>query len=178
MTNHQHIFLTGFMGSGKSTYGRKLANLMNLNFIDLDTYIEEEQKLSVTELFENIGEEKFREIEAEALKIILQEKKQQVISLGGGTICFYDNLKQIKENGILIYLELSASALFTRILPNVSQRPLLKNYKEEELLLFIEEKLASRQSYYNQANLTVNGLNLSAQQLYKEISEFRQKNNS
>lgn len=178
MPHGQHIFLTGFMGSGKSTYGKKLANLMKLNFVDLDTYIEEEQKLSVAQLFEIKGEEKFREIEAEALKIVLQEKKQQIISLGGGTICFYDNLKQIKKNGILVYLDLPASALFTRILPNVSQRPLLKTYKEEELLLFIEEKLASRKSYYNQAHLTVNGLNLSAQQLYKEISEFRQKNNS
>ena len=102
----ENIFLTGFMGSGKSTAGKKLAKLLRLKFIDLDYYIEQREKLTVQSLFENFGEQAFRKIEQSCLIEILKSEKQAVIALGGGTICFENNLNKIKENGLLVFIEL------------------------------------------------------------------------
>src|SRR5688500_7926474 len=99
------VFLIGFMGSGKSTVGKKLAQKMTLDFIDLDAYIEKQRQKTISYFFENFGEEKFREIERDALAELL-EKDNVVISTGGGTPCFFDNMEKIKKNGISVYIEM------------------------------------------------------------------------
>jgi len=165
------------MGSGKSTHGKRLAQMMNLKFVDLDRYVEEYQQQTVAQIFNHWGEEKFRELETLCLEQILNEEQQAVISLGGGTICFNNNLALVKQHGLLVYLELPAAALFDRLSKNTQKRPLIKNHSGEQLKTFIEEKLASRKNDYASAHLTINGLSLSTPQLYNSICEYSQKNN-
>jgi shikimate kinase len=174
----EHIFLTGFMGSGKSTQGKHLAALLKQEFTDLDSYIEEKEKTSIQEIFNHTGENEFRKIEQVCLQEILSHKTPRIISLGGGTICFYNNLELIKASGLLIYLELSAAAISSRITTSSQQRPLLKNLQGDDLLKNIEERLNHRKKYYEQSDISINGLNLTTQQLHQAILEYYQKKNT
>lgn len=178
MTIPQHIYLTGFMGSGKSTLGKKLAMLLKREFIDLDRYIEEKEQRTVSDIFEQEGEEVFRKKESEYLKSLTDKDTPSVISLGGGTICFNENIIPIKQKGLLIYLELTPAAIFSRVAGNTQQRPLLRNLTGDDLLHSIEEKLNERKTYYEQAHITINGLNLNAQQLLQSIIDYYQKNSA
>jgi shikimate kinase len=168
-----NIFLTGFMGSGKSTAGKKLAKLLRLKFIDLDYYIEQREKLTVQSLFENFGEQAFRKIEQSCLIEILKSEKQAVIALGGGTICFENNLNKIKENGLLVFIDLPATALAQRLETSKVKRPLIKNIKGEELVTFVANKLTERKVFYDQAHITVSGLSLTPQLLRQIISDYK-----
>jgi len=166
----QHLFLTGFMGSGKSTLGKKLAPLLNLPFIDLDIFIEKKENTSIASIFEAQGETAFREKETSYLTEIAA-LPPAVVALGGGTVCFGNNLKLIKQQGLLIYLELPAAVLASRISNSRHERPLLKGLSGEALLQAIDEKLAQRTPYYTQAQLTVNALGLTAPALKTIILE-------
>ena len=165
-----NIFLTGFMGSGKSTAGKKLAKLLRLKFIDLDYYIEQREKLTVQSLFENFGEQAFRKIEQSCLIEILKSEKQAVIALGGGTICF---VNKIKENGLLVFIDLPATALAQRLETSKVKRPLIKNIKGEELVTFVANKLTERKVFYDQAHIAVSGLSLTPQLLRQIISDYK-----
>jgi len=165
----QHVFLTGFMGSGKTTAGKKLATSLKTRFIDLDEFIEKKQGRTIPEIFEQEGEAKFREIESACLAEILRLKDPHVFSLGGGTVCFNDNLETIKKNGDLVYIELPPTVLAERIRESKTTRPVLKNLSEEELLKNIEEILSERKKFYEQAHFTVNGLNLTPQLIQQKL---------
>jgi shikimate kinase len=173
-----HIFLCGFMGCGKSTHGRKLAKLMKRPFVDLDTYITERENKTIQFIFEVEGEKVFRELESKYLLELMSIHDEKIISLGGGTICFNNNLGTVKQHGILIYFEMPAAALAERLIKSKQKRPLLKEVNPEKLTDFIEEKLLERSKYYTQADISVNGLNLSLLQLQREIIEYKEKNKS
>jgi shikimate kinase len=164
------------MGSGKTTLGKETAPLLNLNFIDLDDYIEQQEKKSVSAIFDKQGEASFRLIEAQYLAEVVKITTATLISLGGGTICFENNLTLIKKSGLLIYLELSAQDLAKRLVEGKNQRPLLKNVSEIDLPKIIEEKLEQRKKFYHQAHITLNGLNLTPKHLSHSIIEFKKKN--
>jgi len=164
------------MGSGKTTLGKKLASLMKLPFIDLDHYIETKEQNTISGLFEKKGEAAFRKIESVCLEEILQQKNRTVISLGGGTICFHSNLEKVKKSGTLIYVDLPPKVLVERIKNGKTKRPLFKNVAEQNMLEFVEQKLEERKSFYNQAHIIVNGLNLTPQHLYQTIIGSVQKN--
>jgi shikimate kinase len=168
-----NIFLTGFMGSGKTTVGKKLAKLLRVNFVDLDYYIEQKEKLSVQSLFDNFGEAAFRKMERSCLDELLLNEKNTVIALGGGTICHENNLENIKKNGLLVYIELPPIALAQRLEKSKVKRPLLKNFKDEELVSFVSHKLQERKTYYDQSNIIVSGLSLTPQLLQQKISEYK-----
>ncbi len=174
MQLNSHIFLTGFMGSGKTTAGKKLARLLRLTFIDMDEYIEKRERLTVQSLFENFGEAVFRKIERSCLEEILKKDEKLVVALGGGTICYENNLEKIKKAGILIYIELPVATLTQRLENAKGKRPLLKNLKGEELTTFINNKLNERKDYYNKAHIIVSGLSLTPQILREKISEHKQ----
>jgi len=146
------IFLIGFMGCGKSTVGRNLARALNWKFIDLDQFIQEQEGLSITEIFSRQGEEVFRMLEKNALeKVSILENV--VIATGGGAPCHHNNLEQMKETGLTIYLKLEPEGLLERLLPARKSRPLIANKSDDELLLFIRKKLAEREPFYNQASV-------------------------
>ncbi len=165
------------MGSGKSLAGRKMAALAGLAFIDLDVYIERQTHKSVQQIFDNSGERAFRAMESEALTQVLA-LPPAVIALGGGTVCFNNNLQLAKQAGCLVYIQLPALALANRLKKSKNKRPLLKNTAEEELPKKIESLLAERKKFYEQAHITVNGLNLTPQSLYNQVLEFQKSHSS
>jgi shikimate kinase len=173
MQKSQNIFLTGFMGSGKSTAGKKLAKLLRLKFIDLDQYVEQKEKLPVYSIFENFGENAFRKMEQACLIELLKNEKNCVIALGGGTICFENNLEKIKDNGLLVFIDLPSIAIAQRLETSKVKRPLIKNLKGNELVTFIEDKLSQRKVFYDQAHISVSGISLTPQQLAQKISEHK-----
>jgi len=157
------------MGSGKTTAGKSLATLLKTRFIDLDEYLEKKEARTIPEIFEQEGEEKFRELEKKYLSEILKLKDPHVISLGGGTICFFDNLETVKKNGQLVYIDLAVSIIADRIKESNFTRPLLKNLSTEELTKNIEEILTVRKPFYEQAHIIVNGLNLTPNLIQQKL---------
>jgi len=150
------IYLIGFMGSGKSTTGRKLASYLGWSFVDLDEKIESRAGKNIKQIFSDHGEEYFREMESEVLKDF-QNQTNIVISTGGGTPCFCDNMEYMNRTGLTVYLKLTPGQLKSRLAGTKDERPLLKNLDENALLPFIEEKLELREKWYSMADLTVDG---------------------
>lgn len=147
----ENIFLIGFMGSGKSFYGRNLAKALDMELIDLDVCIAEETGQTINQIFEEQGEAAFRELEKKHLRS-LRTDKVKIISVGGGTPCFFDNMEWMNANGKTVYLKCAASLLFIRLRKS-SKRPLLLNKSPEELSAFIEAKLLERESFYAKAKV-------------------------
>jgi shikimate kinase len=156
----QNIFLIGFMGSGKSHWGKIWARKSGYSFYDLDAQVEKAFKMTVEEIFEKKGEEKFRELERLYLRK-MEVKKNYLLSCGGGTPCFFDNLQFMKSHGKVIYLKASAQYLLGRVMDETAKRPLLKEVNFSELLFFIQKKLKEREPVYLQADhlLEVEDLN-------------------
>ncbi|MBN1253078.1 MAG: AAA family ATPase [Bacteroidales bacterium] len=146
------IYLIGFMGSGKTSVGKKLARKLEYDFIDLDSEIQKYVNQSVSEYFDKYGEERFRIIEQKILRDTFRLSKT-VIATGGGTPCFFDNINEINENGFSIYLKADSKTLINRLLNAKEERPLLKNKKSEDLEIYIDNLLSERESFYLQANL-------------------------
>lgn len=146
------IFLIGYMGVGKTTAGKELAKNLGLEFIDLDLYIQSRYNKAISQIFEEEGEPKFREIENRMLKE-LSEFENVVISTGGGAPCFYDNMKIMNESGITVYLKAEATLLAERLNTCKEKRPLIKDKNQEELLEFVSESLEKRKFYYEQAQI-------------------------
>jgi shikimate kinase len=150
------IFLVGFMGAGKTTVGRKLAEELSCAFYDLDELIEKKTKQSISHIFEEKGEERFRIMESETLKSI-NIKKHQVIATGGGTAMYEDNMQWMNDSGFTVYLMLHPGILFHRLAKEKKHRPLIANLDDVDLFEFIVEKLKKRLLFYNQAKLILNG---------------------
>lgn len=162
------IFLLGFMGSGKSTLGRELAQRTGYRFIDLDRSIEINYGMNIPELFKLKGESEFRAIEREQL---MNELKADnfVMALGGGTPCFFDNIDRINQEGVSIYLDYSSEFLAGRLGSFSGDRPLLKGKTGPELVQFIRSLLTERLPYYEKANIKVQGNGKSIQEMTEDI---------
>ena len=148
----QRIFLIGFMGAGKTTIGKALSAKMKCSFVDLDFFIERRYHKTIRQIFDEKGESAFREIEQKILREVA-EFENVVISTGGGTPCFYQNMLFMNKNGLTVFLDVSTPELTKRISSNIGVRPMLKNYADNELTLFIEETVSRRRPYYEQAQL-------------------------
>ncbi len=160
------IFLIGFMASGKTSIGEKIAKKLNLQFIDIDNVIEEESGLQISDIFTERGEDYFRNLEENALNKII-EKENVVIATGGGTTCFFDNMELMNKNGITVYIKLSALDLFNRLENSQTDRPLLKGLNKEKLLAKIVELLNKREKFYKQAQYTIDGIDPDLNKLYQ-----------
>jgi len=144
------IFLIGYMGAGKTTLGKAFSRELGLTFIDLDWYIEERFHKSVQQLFSERGEQGFRELEQKMLHEVA-EFEDVVISAGGGTPCFFDNMDYMNACGDTVFLQVEPEVLFHRLKVAKQQRPLLANKSDEELMNFICEALQKRHPFYSQA---------------------------
>ena len=145
------IYLIGYMGCGKTTLGKKLSKHLGLQFIDMDHYIEKRNCKTVPQLFEEFGEEGFRQRERKALEE-LSEFTNIVIATGGGAPCFFDNIDLMNRTGKTIYLNIHPKILAGRLLKSKTERPLIKGKSREELVDFIDKTLRKRNEFYKQAN--------------------------
>ena len=164
------LILIGYMGSGKSTVGKRLANRLDFSFIDLDKSIEEYANASVEDIFDNSGEELFRQVENHVLDKVLDQEKV-VIATGGGTPCHSNNMAKLKQSGFVVYLYLSPEKIKKRLEKAKKSRPLVKGFKKEGLLLFVQNHLDERSVYYEQADFKIDADRINAGVL-DEIKEM------
>lgn len=148
------IFLIGFMGTGKTYWGKKWSQKYYLDFYDLDEVIEEQEGKTISTMFEEDGEDHFRKIEATALRIF-SEKDNCIVACGGGAACFNDNMAWMNENGTTIYLAATAKYIYDRVIKEKEKRPLISKLNQAALLSFIEQKLKEREPYYKQAKIVL-----------------------
>lgn len=148
----KRVILIGFMGAGKSTLGKKIANKMDLPFIDSDSMIEEKYQKSIGEIFSEYGESHFRTLESDFISS-LENKDEFVLATGGGMPCFGKNMELLNELGTTFYLERSPKELANRLFNAKSRRPLIDGMEQEELVTFIEDKLSVREEYYKTAKV-------------------------
>lgn len=179
MPMKKRIYLTGFMGSGKSTVGPLLAHRLGFGFFDLDKIIEERESKSISTIFAENGEEYFREVETTLISDFTQ-RENFVLALGGGALTNGNNLKRLLESGILIYLYLTPEEIYERIKYS-EERPLLKNKSsKEDFLLFINDLLNKRAKYYEAAQITIKAGEQAPQQItnsiISELEKFNEKN--
>ena len=145
-------FLIGYMGSGKSSLGKLLAEELKIPFYDLDVYIERQENQTIAEIFKTKGEIYFRRLEHEKLKELLKEKETMVLALGGGTPCYAGNMDLLLENGTSIYLQYPLEVLVDRLWMAKEQRPIIAHLETKELLEdFVRKHLFERAPYYMQA---------------------------
>lgn len=143
------------MGSGKSYFGKTISEKNNLPFIDLDNFIEDKECQSVLDIFKTKGEDYFRQLEYNAIKEILLLKKKYIISLGGGTPCFFNTMHLIKENGFVIYLKNDFETLLHRIKDEFLLRPLLQKYLSDNNTQKLQQLFEERNQIYQQAHQTL-----------------------
>lgn len=163
-------FLLGYMASGKSTIGKALAKQLNLNFYDLDSYIEVEEKQPISEIFQTKGEIYFRILEHKKLKELIAKEEDMVVALGGGTPCYAGNMNYILNHGTSIYLQYSLQILVDRLWKENMQRPMIAHLKTKELLEdFVRKHIFERANYYLQADLKLNLTNETEEEVVQKI---------
>lgn len=162
------VFLIGFMGSGKSFYAKGLSEYLHVPFVDLDQFIEKEQAISISEIFEKMGESAFRTIESIAIKQVYEDlvdrttETQQkndilgVISCGGGTPCFNGNMDWMNEHGLTVWINPAEEIIWERLIKEPQTRPLVASLTEDALKEFIHQKLLERKPYYEKAQSVIN----------------------
>ena len=148
------IILIGYMGAGKTTIGKALSKELGITFYDLDWYIESRMRKTVSEIFAERGEEGFRQIEYNMLHEVA-EFEDVIISCGGGTPCFFDNMDYLNQQGQVVYLKAEPEVLYKHLQMAKVERPLLKGKSKEELLTFIKEQLEKREPFYTKAHYTL-----------------------
>lgn len=168
----KHIFLTGFMGAGKSKIGSLLAEEISHTFVDSDKMIERETGKTVRQIFKEDGEESFRKMESEVIRILADCESSSVIALGGGALTNKKNFDLVTKNGILVYIKSSPEAIYERI-KDSKKRPLLnvpEGEKFKENMLFkIRSLLNKRTAVYEQADVIIERDSLSLEQIVKTL---------
>ncbi|WP_185859497.1 shikimate kinase [Blattabacterium cuenoti] len=166
------ITLIGYMGSGKTSIGKRLSKEINLNFYDLDTILVESKKESIYNLFKKEGELSFRKIEHLMLKKVLKKKDEYVLSVGGGTPCFYNNIYLLNKYSKTFYLRTNSYTLFKRLFFEKKTRPLIAHLSKKELFQFIMKHLFQRTYFYEKSSEKINTSKKSKNDIVKEIIKF------
>ena len=171
----KRVFLIGYMGSGKTTVGKKLAKSLLLSFIDLDDFIQNKYRKTVSEIFAELGEEEFRKIERKALREV-SDIEDVVISTGGGAPCYFNNMKLMNNAGITLYIEVEPEELAARLLASKTVRPLIAGKSEEELIPFIREHLSQRERYYKSAQIVYHSDKMiTKEEIYLTVKDIEEQ---
>lgn len=165
------ISLVGYMGSGKSHISKILSEKLNFKLIDLDKEISRRNKLTIPEIFEKKGEIYFRKLERETLEEILASQENVILSLGGGTPVYYNNMEIINHNSKSVFLRASVGTLSERLLKQKEKRPLIANISDENLPEFIAKHLFERNEFYNKAQASIITDNRTPEDIVDEIIE-------
>lgn len=171
------ISLIGYMGSGKTTIAKFLTQKAGFVYIDLDKEIEKIENKSVEDIFKDNGELYFRKKENEVLKQVLKLNNKIVLSTGGGTPVFYDNIEFINQNSISFYLYLSPNELAKRLIKQKNNRPLIKHLNNENITEFVAKHLFERNKFYQQAKHTINCQNKSVDEIVMNIIKIIKSEN-
>ncbi|NJB82350.1 shikimate kinase [Wenyingzhuangia aestuarii] len=163
------LVLLGYMGCGKSAISKSLSHHLKFKRIDLDDYIEEKEGMLIAEIFSTKGEIYFRKLETTCLQELLDGKEEFILSLGGGTPCFGNNMELINQKSTSVYLSANIPTLVDRLLPEKSKRPLIARISNEDLPEFIGKHLFERRHYYLQAKVAVSVDNKSVNTIASEI---------
>lgn len=163
------IFLIGFMGSGKTHWGRLLSQKLGIPFFDLDEQVCTHAGKSIPEIFAADGEEHFRLLEKEVMYMITESHDSFVMACGGGTPCFYNNIEYMNQAGTAVWINTPSSILFDRLVKEKTARPLIKDLSDEQLRGFITRKFSDRKIYYEQAAITIDEEPLALDTLIEKI---------
>ncbi|MBS1667425.1 MAG: shikimate kinase [Bacteroidetes bacterium] len=163
------IFLIGFMGSGKTHWGELLSERLDLPFFDLDAVIVQTEQKSISDIFTEKGEEYFRYKEKEVLEELVKDHDKFIVSCGGGTPCFFNNILFMKKEGKVIWLNTSVEVLKKRLVKERMSRPLVRAVGDAELESYIVRKLGERKMYYSQADVIVEEENIDIHSLIENI---------
>lgn len=163
------IFLIGFMGAGKTHWGRLLSEKLGIRFFDLDEQVAEHAGKTIPDIFAAEGEEYFRLLEKEVLYIITESHDSFVMACGGGSPCYFNNIDYMNEAGTTVWINTSLPILFERLVKEKDKRPLIRQLSEEQLQAFIGKKFADRKIYYEQAEITVEEEPLELDALIEKI---------
>lgn len=163
------IFLIGFMGSGKTHWGRQLSQKLGIPFFDLDEQVVSAEGMSINEIFEKNGEEYFRLKEKGMLEAIAETHGSFVMATGGGTPCYFNNVEYMNQAGTTVWINTPIHVLFKRLLKEKDHRPLLKQLTDDQLMGFISKKYADRRIYYEQADIIVEDEDISLESFIERI---------
>lgn len=176
MKNSKCIFLVGLAASGKTTLGKALAERMEMPFIDLDEAIVEKTGTSIPEIFKQQGEGSFRLLEKETLHEIMATQDQYVMATGGGAPCFHFNMDAMKAHGIVVYLEVPPDDLALRIMEEgLEKRPVFQSHNPLGLNEELRGMKGKRDPFYRQADIHLNGHDLTVEKMEESIQSFTEK---
>ena len=164
------IYLIGYMGSGKTSALKHLANKMSWQGIDLDKLFEEKYKISVQDFFHKYDEAAFRKLESHLLKDTAN-LENVIIATGGGTPCFFDNMEWMNENGTTVFLKVAPMTAVHRLMQSKKKRPLIEGKTEQEVIEFVNKHYGDRMKFYEQAHITVKGESLDVEDLVKRLQD-------
>lgn len=158
------IFLIGFMGCGKTHWGKQVSQKLQLPFFDLDALIEEREGKTITEIFAEMGEEYFRMLEKDVLYMVTESHPSFVMACGGGAPCFFNNIDYMKSRGTTVWINCSTDCLYSRLVNEKDKRPLIRSIPDDELKSYIIRKYSDRKIFYQQADviLAEDDVNLEA----------------
>ena len=165
------IYIVGYMGAGKTTAARRLAQRMGWEVVDTDALFEEKYKISVNDFFNKYDEPLYRKLESEVLKAT-ESLDHVVVSTGGGTACFFDNMDWMNRHGLTVFLRISPQAAVDRVIHSRHKRPLVEGKSEEELTEFVNQHYASRLPFYEQARITAKSEDFDIERLMEAIKDI------
>ena len=163
------IFLIGFMGSGKTHWGRLLSEKLSFPFFDLDEQVASHAGKSIPEIFAEEGEEHFRMLEKEVLYIITESHDSFVMACGGGSPCYFNNIEYMNQSGTTVWINTAIPVLFDRLVKEKDRRPLIRELSDEQLHNFIYRKFADRKIYYEQASVKMDEESFELDRLIEKI---------
>jgi len=167
------IVLLGYMASGKSSIGKRLSKKLSMRFLDLDDYIVEKEKMSISKIFQIKGEVYFRLIEHKYLKEIIENDENFILALGGGTPCYANNMDEINKNDTLsIYLQGSTATMIKRLIRKKSKRPLIASLGDDKIPEFVAKHLFERRPFYEQAKKTIKIDDKTKKEVAKELANL------
>ena len=167
------IVLLGYMASGKSSIGKRLSKKLSTRFLDLDDYIVEKEKMSISKIFQIKGEVYFRLIEHKYLKEIIENDENFILALGGGTPCYANNMDEINKNDTLsIYLQGSTATMIKRLIRKKSKRPLIASLGDDKIPEFVAKHIFERRPFYEQAKMTIKIDDKSKKEITAELEKI------
>lgn len=171
-----HLYLTGFMGVGKTTLGKRLALALKMPFIDTDKLVEQLAGKTIEQIFETLGESAFRKMETDAL-LNIKNETPAVIATGGGLPCYNQNMDFMNKHGLTVYIKAEPEFIYSRLIKAKKPRPLIKSLNKDELLAFIGQKLSERKGYYEMSKVQINFPEKNTQTLVNTVTSAYQKVN-